>query len=101
VLHVVGIPLKGADIWHTIRHTDGTWEPFRNVEGQTGDMGYFTTISTTSVAGELHVVGGTSDGQLWHTVRHANWQWEPFRNAEKQAGERGNFAALATAALTA
>lgn len=99
-LHVVGSTLIGGNVWHTIRHADGAWEPFGDVKGQAGNKGYFNVVAAAGVADELHLVGGTSDGHLWHTIRHTDWTWEPFRDVEKHSGDQGNFAATTTSAVS-
>ena len=47
-LHLAAINTAGR-LWHTIRFADGSWQPFGDVEGQTGEMGHLraVTISET------------------------------------------------------
>src|SRR5207249_8004315 len=92
-LHVCGATSDGH-LWHTIRHADGAWGSFGDVEGQAGERGTFVALAVAEVAGELHVCGATSDGHLWHTIRHADGAWGSFGDVEGQAGERGTFVAL-------
>lgn len=68
-LHVVGI--VGGQLWHTIRHGDGSWQPqYDHVEPVAGnDPGSLSSLGCAAVGGELHVVG-TVNGNLWHTIRH-------------------------------
>jgi hypothetical protein len=32
-------------LWHTIRAADGSWQPFGDVEGQTGEMGELRAVA--------------------------------------------------------
>src|SRR5207302_588690 len=66
-LQLVGI--VDGQLWHTIRHADGTWQSgFGLIEGQEQDNpGAFSAISCAGVGNELQLVG-IVDGQLWHTI---------------------------------
>ncbi len=56
-LQVVGI--ASGQLWHTIRHSDGSWVPaFGLIESQeNNDPGPFARISCGGVGSELQVVG--------------------------------------------
>ena len=43
-LHLAAINAAGR-LWHTIRFADGSWQPFGDVEGQTGEMGDLRAIA--------------------------------------------------------
>jgi hypothetical protein len=87
-----------VNIWHTIRHANGSWEAFGNVKGQAGDVGILTAVSVADVADELQLSCAAQDGNLWHTIRHADGTWQPFGNVKGVAGNPGAFTAVAIAA---
>jgi hypothetical protein len=86
-------------LWHTIRFTNGPWQPFGNVEGSAGDRGRFVGVSCAAIGTDLHVCGVTDDGGLWHTIRFTNGPWQPFGNVEGSAGDRGDFGRVGCAAM--
>jgi len=43
-IHAAGTTTDGR-LWHTIRWTNGTWQPFGDVKGQAGDRGPFVAVS--------------------------------------------------------
>ncbi len=82
-LHVCVIAptlLAGWRILHTIRHGDGTWDSFQDVNdpGLAGMPGSFISVACAELNKELHVCGVTNDGTLWHTFRSSQNNWLPF-----------------------
>ncbi|BCJ40706.1 hypothetical protein Aiant_13630 [Actinoplanes ianthinogenes] len=102
-LHVVGLTDDGK-MWHTIRHADGSWQPFfGDVKGvESNDPGYFTSVGCAGVNGELHVVALTGDGGMWHTIRLAGGTgWQPFFGDVKgvESNDPGYFTATGCAGV--
>lgn len=100
-LHICGITPYDWNVWHTIRHTDGSWQaPFSLVKSLTSDPGSFTDVGCAGVAGELHLCGVTKDGGLWHTIRHMDGSWQaPFGDVKGQAGNPGTFTKVSCAGV--
>lgn len=93
-LHVCGITFHDGNIWHTVRHHDGSWQAFGNVKSQTSNPGTFIDVSSAGVAGagELHICGVTKNGGIWHTIRHVDGSWQSFfGDVTSQAGNPGTF----------
>ncbi len=96
-LHVGGVTSDGK-LWHTIRHSDGTWTPFGDVKAQAGDRGTFVDVGDAGTPSiDLHVSGPTSDGKLWHTIRHSDGTWTPFGDVKAQAGDPGSVQSISVA----
>jgi hypothetical protein len=93
-VHVVGITSDGG-MYHTIRRADGTWFPFGNVKGQSGDPGAFKDVAVAhnqyyvlsgTANGVLDVLGITTDGQILYTFRRDDGSWfSPFSNIKQTA----------------
>ncbi|MFL5653306.1 MAG: hypothetical protein ACJ8CB_03865, partial [Ktedonobacteraceae bacterium] len=78
-------------LWHTVRHTDGSWQAFSDVKSQAGNPGTFVDVSSAGIGYRLHLCGVTSDGSIWHTIRDFNGIWTPFDTVTDQPGNQSNF----------
>jgi len=100
-LQLTGVGVNGQ-LWHTIRHADGTWQPFFGlIEGQeSNNPGKFSAVSCAGVGDQLQVVG-IAGGQLWHTIRNADGTWQPFFGLieGQESNNPGVFSAVSCAGV--
>lgn len=85
-LHLCTINSGNSSFWHTIRHANGAWTPFGNVEEQAGDRGNVASVSCAGVNGELHLCTINNDSGFWHTIRHADGTWQQFGDVKAATG---------------
>jgi hypothetical protein len=89
-LHLAVVTNDYGSLWHTIRHTDGTWQNWGNVKAAVGGsgIGLVFSISVAAVNGELHLVVVTADNYLWHTIRHTDGTWQNWGDVNAAVGGR-------------
>jgi hypothetical protein len=97
-LHAAAVNAAGR-LWHTIRFANGSWQPFGDVEGQTGEMGELRHVALSAIGPWLHVAAVNAAGRLWHTIRFADGSWQPFGDVEGQTGEMGDLRHVAVGAV--
>jgi len=100
-LHVVGI--VGGQLWHTIRHSGGSWQPsFGLIEAQVeNNPGAFSIVDCGGVGSSLHVVG-LAGGQLFHTIRNPDGSWQHlFGQIEAQSHAPNPFQIVSCAGVGA
>jgi len=74
------------DVWHAVRHADGTWDAFARVEGEAGTIDAVEQIAVTNSSGALHLVAVTANGGLYHTIRFADHTWQRFGDVASVLG---------------
>lgn len=110
-LHLVAMDASGT-IWHTIRHSDQTWQPFGNVSQVVGvPDGYnpFVACAVTAVNDDLHLAAIATgslgaEPTIFHTIRFAEGSWQaPFGNVNQVVGDPSGqgFTAVAVAGVDA
>lgn len=87
-----------GDLWHTIRHPDGTWERFGDVRAVLGFQGFVEQMSAAGIGSELQVVMA-SGGRLYHTIRYPNATWQPYGDVTAVTKFSGLFSATACASI--
>ena len=87
-LQVVASTYAGEEdeLRHSIRHANGVWDQFGDIEGAAGNVPGIGVVSVTSSRGELQMAFSASNGKLYHTIRHANGTWQRFGDATGLVG---------------
>ncbi len=65
---------NGARQFHTIRRADRTWQPFADLAGVWGGL-TATSISASTVDGQVQFTVTTGDDRLLWTARRADATW--------------------------
>jgi len=79
-----------SDIWHNIRHPDGSWQGWNPVTGFQG--GPTSTFSARGLAiagftdGSAQLVAIGDDGNLYHDIRFADGSWQGWGQMQGNAG---------------
>jgi hypothetical protein len=84
-VHLAGTTSDGR-LWHTLRHPDSHWEPFRDLEQVAGEIGTVTSVDLRYMRkGSVHLTATNSAGVLWHSVRDFNGNWFAFGDVKAAA----------------
>ncbi|GAA1270817.1 hypothetical protein GCM10009665_68920 [Kitasatospora nipponensis] len=96
-LHVVAV--AGGRIYHTIRHDDGTWTKFGDVEsgGGTGNLPTITSVALASTSGGQLQIAVVASGKVYHTIRQASGVWGTWGDVAQAAGATGPVTSVALA----
>ncbi|MEV0192813.1 trypsin-like serine protease [Kitasatospora purpeofusca] len=93
--HVVALGGDGH-LHHTIRHLNGSWDGFGDLNTGVTDLGGITQLAVSSIGADLHVVV-LADGQLFHSIRSADAKWTPFAAVLPATGPLTGITAVAAA----
>jgi hypothetical protein len=90
-----------GQLWHAIRHPDGTWTGPDAMNEQFMVPGRVTAVAATSGApDEAQFLFATEDGHLWHTIRHAG-SWTGLGDVNGQFPIPGKVRAAAATSSAA
>jgi hypothetical protein len=94
---------EGTGLEHRIRRADGTWGTlWGDVEGQAGELGAISAITSAGMYADLHVVAVNGAGTLMHCLRDgSDGTWSTFHSVENQSGELGTITAVAASSTGA
>jgi hypothetical protein len=84
---------------HTIRHSNGTWDPWSNdIRDIADDHGPVTDIACDWYGNQTDFFITTGAGGLYHTaIDNLSNQWSKFEDFTQHVGNRGFFTHVATA----
>jgi Tc toxin complex TcA C-terminal TcB-binding domain/Neuraminidase-like domain/Salmonella virulence plasmid 28.1kDa A protein len=85
ILHVCATTVDGG-IWHTLRHTNGSWQPsLGSVKAAArSDPGEARSVAcAVDLNNALHVCAATTDGSIWHTLRNQDGSWQHYFGSVK------------------
>jgi hypothetical protein len=108
--HNVGVLLIAYDVswqalgrlWHTVRNSDGTWQPLGDVFGQIANPGPVRAVAAAShEPGQVQFMFCTDDGHLWHTIHNSDGTWLPLGDVFGQIANPGMVRAVAGASPNA
>jgi len=87
-LQVATVEVNGyySTVYHSMRHTDFSWDNFSDVQAVVGYAGNAQHVSITHSEGDLQVAYSTPNGALFHTIRHWDGSWQPVGDVEGLAG---------------
>ncbi|WP_380282148.1 trypsin-like serine protease [Kitasatospora purpeofusca] len=80
----------------TIRSPNGTWQPFRPLDGGFGQA-RATSISAATVKGQTYVAITTTDNRVLFTVRYAGGTWRSYAEPVDLTGLPGDHTGTAIA----
>jgi hypothetical protein len=76
-------------VWHTIRHSNGSWDDWGEVSSLIGLDRWINGADLIALAGigkELHAVLMTPSGRLFYTLRDEKGEWQALSELDRDSG---------------
>jgi hypothetical protein len=85
-------------LMHTLRNSDGSWQPLEDLTLKFGVEGGFISVAgANGGGGDTQFAFVTNEGYLWHSIRFADGSWGSAVNLSRQLNITNGVAAVSGA----